>query len=272
MPELPEVETIRRDLLREIRGTVFEEIMILDARVIRGIAPDEFVRQLVGRKIRDIGRRGKAILFDLGNACLIVQPMMTGQLVVHLTSSTPGVEEARIVFRLSKNKTLVYNDQRLFGRLALVGKPDEHSYVRSLGPEPLSAEFTTEILRAQLRQRRSAVKVVLMDGKCVAGIGNIYASEILFSARISPKRRASALKTTEVERLWLAIRGILADAVRLRGTSMRNYRDGRGVEGKYLKIIKVYGREGGPCRNCGSLIKRIVQSQRSTFYCSKCQT
>ncbi len=272
MPELPEVETIRRDLQQDIKGLTFLEVRVLDARVVRDLAPAEFTRRLAGRKVRGVHRRGKALLIDLGEGFLVVQPMMTGQLIVSPTSDGAALgKAARVVFRLSKNRTLVYNDQRLFGRLTVVSRPEDSGHVRALGPEPLDEDFTVDVLRRQMGGRRTAVKAVLLDGKCVAGIGNIYASEILFCAGISPLRKASELSAGESARLWRAMRRVLAEAVRLRGTSMRNYRDGRGGEGKYFNSVRVYGRDGEPCRACGSALRRIVQAQRSTFYCVKCQ-
>lgn len=271
MPELPEVETIRRDLDRSVRGLTILKVQVNDSRVIR---QDEagFRRRVEGRTIRAVSRRGKAVIMDLGEGCLIVQPMMTGQLIAHPAGKVvPRLKETHLVFTLSKGISLVYNDQRLFGRLEAVDTPHAHAHVRGLGPEPLEADFTVEVLARALHGRRRAVKVVLLDSKVVAGIGNIYASEILFRAGIRPARKAASLTRRRVARLHQAVRDVLNEAVRMRGTSMRNYRDGEGREGKYVKIIKVYGREGQPCRVCGAPVRRIVQAQRSTFFCGTCQ-
>ncbi|NTV29953.1 MAG: bifunctional DNA-formamidopyrimidine glycosylase/DNA-(apurinic or apyrimidinic site) lyase, partial [Candidatus Omnitrophica bacterium] len=244
MPELPEVETISRDLDSEIRGLSIREVEVLDARVVRGISDKEFSRRLAGRKVSGVSRRGKALLIDLGGLFLLVQPMMTGQLIVSNGPESKALARAtRVVFRLSKGRTLVYNDQRLFGRLTVVAQPDESEHVRSLGPEPLEPDFTADVLKARLKGKNAPVKVVLLDGKCVAGIGNIYASEILFCAGIHPARKAAELGAAELNRLWKATREVLAEAVRLRGTSMRDYRDGHGRKGGYLEVVRVYGRD-----------------------------
>jgi formamidopyrimidine-DNA glycosylase len=148
---------------------------------------------------------------------------------------------------------------------------EDIGYLKAIGPEPLEPGFTPEVLASQLRRRNVAIKTLLLDHKVVAGIGNIYASEILFRAGLSPKRKAKNLKRQEIVRLHQAIRAVLKEAVRMRGTSMRNYRDGHGMPGRYLRVVRVYGRDGQPCFECGKPVKRIVQAQRSTYFCSQCQ-
>jgi formamidopyrimidine-DNA glycosylase len=272
MPELPEVETIRRDLLRTIKGLSFQNVRIVDRRVVRAIASSVFVKRLTGRSILDVQRRGKALLLQLGGLWLVVQPMMTGQLV----AIPPGrdfqlTKDAKVIFTLSKGWRLIYNDQRLFGRLHLVKDPFDLAYVRELGPEPLDAAFISDQFSRRLENRKTAIKTLLLNSKFIAGIGNIYAAEALFLAGIDPRRKAQRLKSAEVKRLHQAIRDVLSQAVELRGTSIRNYRDGQGEEGKYRQLIQVYGREGEPCRVCREPVRRIVQAQRSTFFCRKCQ-
>jgi formamidopyrimidine-DNA glycosylase len=272
MPELPEVETICRDLLRLVRGLVFEDVRIIDRRVIRGGSGAFFHRSLVGRKIVDVRRRGKAVVLDLGGLCLVVQPMMTGQLVAR---SGPAedvlLKETKIVFLLSKRRQLLYNDQRLFGRLQIVAREEDLDYIRQLGPDPLDKNFTVEVLAERLRQRRPAIKTVLMDGRCIAGIGNIYASEILFRCGIDPCQSAMRLSMPQMMRLHKAVLEVLCEAVAMGGTTVRNYRSGDGQSGQFQNVVRVYGRDGQPCQVCGREIVRIVQSQRSTFYCSHCQ-
>jgi len=232
----------------------------------------EFVKRLVGRTVRSVQRRGKALLLDLDGVWLVVQPMMTGQVVyVPPGRKVPVAKETKAVFELSKGGTLLYNDQRLFGRLMVVGTPDEVGYLKALGPEPLEPGFTLEVLAKQLCKRNIVIKTLLLDHKVVAGIGNIYASEILFRAGLSPRRKAQGLKKLQITRLHQAIRAVLNEAVRMRGTSMRNYRDGHGMPGRYLSVVRVYGRDGQPCLICGKPVKRIVQGQRSTFFCPNCQ-
>jgi formamidopyrimidine-DNA glycosylase len=198
--------------------------------------------------------------------------MMTGQVVyVPPGRKARVVKETKAVFGLSKGGTLLYNDQRLFGRLMVVSRLEESSYLKVIGPEPLEKGFTPEVLAGQLRGRKVAIKTLLLDHKVVAGIGNIYASEILFRSGISPRKKAKSLRTGETARLHQAIKDVLKEAVRMRGTSMRNYRDGRGMPGRYLRVVKVYGRDGQPCFVCGEPVKRTVQAQRSTYYCKTCQ-
>ncbi|MBF0388327.1 MAG: bifunctional DNA-formamidopyrimidine glycosylase/DNA-(apurinic or apyrimidinic site) lyase [Candidatus Omnitrophica bacterium] len=271
MPELPEVETIRRDLDLSVKGLVIREVIIKDPRVIRQ-DPKTFLSALCGRAIVSVQRRGKALILELNGGFLVVQPMMTGQLVALAPGSKAAAgRDARVVFVLSKNQTLVYNDQRLFGRLEVVGALNEHAHIRALGPEPLEKGFSAGYLAAALAQKRTAVKPLLMDHRLVAGIGNIYAAEALFLAGILPDRRANSLQASEVKALYRAIRAVLARAVKARGTSVRNYRDGEGREGGFQKALKVYGRAGQPCLQCGAVIQKSVQSQRSTFFCGKCQ-
>jgi formamidopyrimidine-DNA glycosylase len=198
--------------------------------------------------------------------------MMTGQLVaVPPDRAQQPTKDAKVIFTLSKGWSLVYNDQRLFGRLQIVRDPSELAYVRELGPEPLAVEFSIDEFRARLRNRKTSIKTLLLNSKFIAGIGNIYAAEALFLAGIDPRRKAHRINGVEAGRLHRSIIAVLTEAIELRGTSVRNYRDGSGKEGRYLTVIKVYGREGEPCRSCGAPVKRIVQAQRSTFFCSKCQ-
>ena len=272
MPELPEVETICRGLLRAVKGRMFEKVQVIDPRVIRGVSGAVFQRKLPGRRIVDITRRGKALIFDLQGLYLMVQPMMTGQVIaVPETQEVPLAKETKIVFGLSGQWRVFYNDQRLFGRLQILTDPGESAYIRDLGPEPLESGFTADILAARLKNRTLPVKTALMDGKCVAGIGNIYAAEILFRAGIDPRRSAGVLKPREIVRIHRAVRDVLGAAVAMGGTTVRNYRGGDGQEGKYQSVVQVYGRDGQPCRTCGRSIHRIIQSHRSTFYCPACQ-
>jgi formamidopyrimidine-DNA glycosylase len=270
MPELPEVETIRRDLQKTITGLSVQKVVVYDKRVIRQDVR-EFIRRVEGQVVVSVSRRGKALVINLDEGHLAVQPMMTGQLIV-LKGDRPAIaKETRVVFILSKQKTLVYNDQRLFGRLMWVRSLSDHRHVSRLGPEPLLKEFSLSGFLKALGSRRTVIKTLLLDQHLTAGIGNIYASEILFEAHVSPGKRGCDLSPDEVQRIHAAIRKVLKQAVRMRGTSVRNYRDGSGEEGKYQRIIRVYGRDQEPCPRCRTLIRRTVQAQRSTFFCPQCQ-
>lgn len=292
MPELPEVETVKRDLIPCLLGQRIDAVRIVDARVIRGITPKKFVQQLKGKTFQDISRRGKAIVcqFDDGQH-LIVQLMMTGQLVIDLSSAKPSVrfltpvsngrksdmtkekvnKETKVIFELSNGTYLNYNDQRLFGRLSLIAKLEDFKHFAILGPEPFDASFNPQFIKDSLKRRSVAVKSALMDHTFVAGIGNIYASEILFRSRIDPRRKANRIKSVEIESMHRMTLEVLDEAIRFRGSSMRNYRDGQGQKGGFSQRIKVYAREDEPCVNCGKSIIKIVQSGRSTFFCKNCQ-
>lgn len=267
MPELPEVETIRRDLESGISNHIIHQINIIDARVLRQDKAD-FKRRLKGRKIVAIKRRGKALMLELDSAdILVIAVMMTGQLVIGGNKNP----HSRLEFDLSDNKKLFYNDQRVFGQLRVVRHIDEIKYFRILGPEPFDKVFNEDYMAAYLAKTKRPVKNVLLDHTFVAGIGNIYSCEILFRSHISPRRTGDQIKKKEIAVLREQIITVLKEAIALRGSSMRNYVGGDGQKGQFNKSIEVYAREGLPCVRCISSITRIIQAGRSTFYCMKCQ-
>lgn len=284
MPELPEVETIVRDLRKKICGQSFCKINIHDGRVIRDrrersersersqrsqASESEFCRKLKGQQIIQISRRGKAIIIEFKKNFLIVQLMMTGQLIYSATE-TIG-RDTKVTFQLSNGASLHYNDYRTFGRLQVVRSLDEIPYFKALGPEPLEKDFTIPWLKQELKRRKMPIKPLLLNHTFVAGIGNIYASEILFASGIDPRRSAVSLREKEVSLLHEATRAVLQEAIRFRGTSMNTYRDAKGEKGKFMNRIKVYGRENEQCDSCRSAVIKEVQSGRSTFYCPQCQ-
>ena len=272
MPELPEVETVKRDLAKSVLGQRIDAVRILDARVIRDIAPDQFKSRLKGRTIQDISRRGKAIICSLDQGYyLIVQLMMTGQLVYLKALPDVLLKETKVIFTLSNGSHLIYNDQRLFGRLSLIQNLNDFKHFSLLGPEPFDQTFNPGYIRETFKRKSVAVKSVLLDHTFVAGIGNIYASEILFRSQVDPRRRALSLKMAEINRLHQITIEVLNEAIKWRGSSMRNYRDGQGQKGRFNERIKVYAREDEPCEACKKPITRIVQGGRSTFFCKKCQ-
>lgn len=266
MPELPEVETIRRDLVKSIQGQRIVSVVVNDARVLRQPAKD-FVNRLKGQKIEAVIRRGKALIFELeSREFLVVQVMMTGQLVVNGTMD----KHSHIVFNLDKDQ-LLYNDQRVFGQLRVVKDLKEIKHFTILGPEPFDNAFNADYVGVYLNKTSRPIKSVLLDHIFVAGIGNIYASEILFQSKISPERLGRQIKKTEIPILLAKTREVLNHAIKLRGSSMRNYRDGAGQKGNFNKVIQVYARTNAPCNVCKAPIIRLVQAGRSTFYCKKCQ-
>ncbi|HRZ39405.1 MAG TPA: DNA-formamidopyrimidine glycosylase [Candidatus Omnitrophota bacterium] len=271
MPELPEVETICRDLNAAILGRRIKGVEVRDRRVIRSATPDILKKTLVGNSFKKITRRGKALIFELarGPYMLVIQPMMTGQLVISAENLEP--KTCRIVLDLEDGQRLYYNDQRVFGRWQIIRDTAEVKYLRVLGPEPLADGFTAEVLSERISGSQRPIKPLLLDHAFIAGIGNIYASEILFKARIDPRRPARSLRPEEIRRLWEAVKSVLKQAVRLRGSSVNTYVDGRGRKGRFLEKIRVYQKEGDLCPDCGEIIRKTVQAQRSTFFCSNCQ-
>ncbi len=268
MPELPEVETIKRDLIKCLLGKTIKSVFVNDTMVVRQPDPKLFVKRLIGKTIVDIRRRGKAVIFELNNGdFLVVQLIMTGQLIYGKKLKT-----SRVIFELSDNKYLNYNDQRRFGRLSAVGDLNQIKFFQTLGIEPLSREFHYDWLYRELSKRKTPIKSLLMNQNFVAGIGNIYASEILFRCGINPKRPARTLKPKEIRLLHTTTVEVLNEAIRLRGSSVNTYRDVNGQKGRFLNRIRVYGKENEECAICKTPITRIVLSGRSTFFCKRCQS
>ncbi len=273
MPELPEVETICRDLNKTVLLKTITGVKVNDPYIIKGLTAQAFTRQLIQAQVVAIYRRGKALVLSLSNNLhWVVQPMMTGQLVYFYPKESPRiVKETRLVINLSDKGVLIYNDQRRFGHLRLVKDVLSINYFKIIGPEPLTDSFHAGYLASALLKTKRPIKNVLLDHTVVAGIGNIYASEILFKSGINPERPADAIQPREIRLLYRHTVGILNKAIELRGSSMRNYRDGRGQKGEFNKVIQVYARAGEPCLKCEQPIKRIFQSGRSSFFCPMCQ-
>lgn len=271
MPELPEVETIVRDLV-VLKGQRFENITIYDDRVL--VDRKQFARDLTNKTVKSVSRRGKAIVIELKESgFLIVHLKMTGQMILAHTDLRQSLKgnDTKVVFKLSNGKYLNYNDQRTFGKLAWVNSIEDFPFLKKLGPEPLSEEFSISLLSEKLKGKKAPIKTVLLNQECIAGIGNIYASEILFDARIRPEKSAGDLALNTIKRLHQSTQDILNKAINARGTSMRNYLDSKGEKGKFNALIQVYGRDNEPCFQCRSPIVKVVQAGRSTFYCEKCQ-
>ncbi|MDO8612241.1 MAG: bifunctional DNA-formamidopyrimidine glycosylase/DNA-(apurinic or apyrimidinic site) lyase [Dehalococcoidia bacterium] len=271
MPELPEVETIRRDLTSRIVGrTIVEAWVSPDApKLVQGEAADSFRRRLAGRRIEELDRRGKYLLIRLGGVTWIVHLRMTGGLI-HSRGGC-GAEERflRARFRLDDGSHLCYVDVRKLGTMWLV--EDESEVVGKLGPEPLGEAFGPRELHRLLARRSAPVKAVLLDQATIAGIGNIYADEALFEAGIRPAKPAKALSRRAAERLHRAVRKVLVEALEDRGSSFRDYVDAEGEQGMHQLRVKVFRRTGEPCYVCGTAIKRVRVGGRSTHYCPKCQ-
>lgn len=273
MPELPEVETVARGLHERIVGEVIAGVEVSWPRSIASHTVDALAEGLVGQAIVGVGRRGKYIVLRLsGHGCLLVHLRMTGRLIVEESGEPVDPElprHTRVLWRFVSGRRLRFWDIRKFGRVHWVAAPEEA--LAALGPEPLDAAFTADALGDMLRSRRRQIKPLLLDQHFLAGLGNIYVDEALWEARIHPARRADTLNTGKVRRLHAAIVGVLRDAVRGRGTTLRDYRGADNRPGEYQGTLAVYGREGQPCRRCGHPIERAIVGGRGTRLCPACQ-
>jgi formamidopyrimidine-DNA glycosylase len=283
MPELPEVETIARQLRGLVVGRTVSGFRSEWHRLTEPEPAELFGARLAGRRITGVRRRGKFVVLDLeGGDALIVSLRMTGQLLFHARDAEPHPHRrARIAF--ADGTALEFADTRKFGRMAIVEghtlDGDEHRrrrvgepLHRYLGVEPLSRRFTVRWLRDLFQRRaRAAIKPLLLDQTAIAGVGNIYAIEALWRSRVHPLRPAGSLRTDEIERLHEALRWVLRKGIRFGGASRRDYRDARGEEGRMQREFQVYGRAGEPCPRCGAEIVRTVVGGRSTFHCPRCQ-
>ncbi len=285
MPELPEVETIRRDLARVLRGQRVVSFAVKRPKLLRN-PRRAFSRYLVGSTITNVERRGKQLIFKLNSGySLLIHLKMTGQLVWKSSRGKisagghpiAGVAQVPnrytyIVISLGDKSNLYFNDVRQFGYFHLVPTNELAQVFRKLSPEPLSRSFTFSWLDMAFKRRgRTTVKAAILDQGIAAGIGNIYADESLFVARIKPSRRVSSLSEKERQALWRAIRGVLRRAVQARGTSFNSYRDGLGRQGTYWARRLAYGRAGQACVRCRHVLQRSRVAGRGTTHCDICQ-
>jgi formamidopyrimidine-DNA glycosylase len=276
MPELPEVESLRRILSRSAVGRTIVGARIGTLPLRRRVVPD-FGAQVAGRTIERISRRAKYLMFELsGDAIILAHLGMSGS-ITHRHGNFDArefdVKHDHLEFALDDATRLVYNDPRRFGMVRLITRDDLAAIdeLKGIGPEPLSADFNADYLTAQARGKKVAIKNLIMDQKIVAGVGNIYASEILFHAGVRPTRRAGRVKRGEIDLIVEFTPKILRAAIGSGGTTFRSYRDSRGKPGAFSKRLMVYGREGEPCYVCGTPIRNVVVGQRASFYCPKCQ-
>lgn len=274
MPELPEVETVVRSLEQRLAGLTITAVDILMPKVIRHPKPEIFEEQIVGKQLSNrLGRRGKYLLLHLsGGLTLVVHLRMTGRLV-YCDAELPLEKHTHVVFHLDNGKQLRFTDIRQFGRLQLVptAEVSEMAGIKEMGPEPLDEAFSREFLKKEFRRRRTRVKPLLLDQCFIAGLGNIYADEALFRAKVHPERLAADLSAREVAGLHKSIVEVISGGIEHRGTTFRDYVDGEGRSGSYQHYLKVYNREGLPCANCGKPIERIKVAGRSSYYCPQCQ-
>jgi formamidopyrimidine-DNA glycosylase len=271
VPELPEVETVRRQLAPSVEGRVLERLEVLDARWCRPLAPAELAAAVEGRRVSRLGRRGKYLIASFeGDTHLLMHLRMTGTL---LYDADPGLAHTRVRFELDDGHRLTWIDPRRFGtgELAVGSEAMEEFLAIRLGLEPFSAQFTVQQLREQARGRRAPVKAFLLDQRRVAGVGNIYADEALFRARIHPLRPAGRLNGAQLARLHEGIVASLRAGVAANGASIDDFRHPDGARGSFQDEFLVHRRAGDPCPRCGTPITKIVAAGRGTYVCPRCQ-
>ncbi|MEW6101585.1 MAG: DNA-formamidopyrimidine glycosylase [Candidatus Omnitrophota bacterium] len=265
MPELPEVETIKRELERAILGKKILEVCVHHPTVIREPAVEKFKKGLEGAAFIKVLRKAKVLILELSNGkSLVVHLKMTGQLIY------PGnAKKSRVTFKLSDGKALDFNDQRLFAELRLLDDWSKLKFIQGLGPEPFDIQLGQ--FKQMLDKKKTKIKPLLMDQTFISGVGNLYAAEALFRAKIHPEKPASSLSGKEKEALFKEIRQTLEEAIKYKGSSVDQYVQLSGAPGDYVKYHKVYGREGKPCFKCQTPIKRTSVAGRGTYFCPKCQ-
>ena len=270
MPELPEVETTRRGIEPHLNGQVVRQLVVRQPR-LRWPIPDDLGSLIQNRPVESVVRRAKYLLIGFANGTVILHLGMSGSLRI-IDADEPAMVHDHVDFVLANGRALRYTDPRRFGCVLWQdADADTHGLLASLGPEPLSDEFTGDTLYRRSRGRKAPVKTFIMDNKVVVGVGNIYANEALFRARINPKIAAGRIGLSRYKRLVLAVKEILAGAIEAGGSSLRDFVNSDGKPGYFQQQYWVYGRTGQPCRQCGATIVQIKQAQRSSFYCSKCQ-
>lgn len=313
MPELPEVETIRRDLAAVLSGQTISAIHIFSPKTVQPSAAF-FKKSLVGRRVAKVERRGKLLIFALADSgrlsvqstksqlaqtvkskteskFLLIHLKMTGQLIYrdgkqeivggHSANAASFPEavggelpnkHTRVIIDFASGSRLFFNDLRKFGYLKIVDRTELEKILKNnYGPEPLTSEFSLAVFQAALKNKKTKIKVFLLDQKRIAGLGNIYVDESLFAAKIRPERLAGSLKAAESKKLWQAINQVIKLAIKHRGTTFNNYRDSSGRKGNYSRFLQVYGRRGEACPVCGRPLTRIKVAGRGTHYCPHCQ-
>lgn len=293
MPELPEVQTIVDDLQKKVVGRRIIGVWCDTPKLIKSPEAEEFEKQIKGSKIESVSRHGKNILIYLsGGNLLLIHQKLTGHLLVGKWKITkvsgvrcqvssliegpltePVNDFIHLIFYLDNGEELALSDLRKFAKVILGPREEIEKLpdLAKIGPDPLEKNFNFEKFADLIGARKQKIKQVLMNQEIIAGIGNIYSDEILWSAKIHPFRLASKLIKEELKRIYEATREILAEAVKLRGTSTSDYRDTSGERGKYAEVIRAYRREGGPCLRCGTPIKRVKMGGRSAHFCPECQ-
>lgn len=292
MPELPEVETVRRDLEEKLPGKKIKKVEVRKEKMIKEMSPQQFKKEVADKKVKRLLRIGKIVTIELeGGKYLLIHLKMTGQLIYQNnkemlagghSEEEETLEEAvggelpnkytHVIFEFQDGGSLYFNDLRQFGYVKLVDKEELEEIKGEHGVDALSEGFDAEYLASVLKKRKTEIKKILMDQKVVSGIGNVYADEALFDAGVRPDRSASNISDQEVERIVASVKKILKRAIDFRGTTFNNYTDGRGEKGEFSAKLQVYGREEGEkCYKCGGTIRAIKINNRGTKYCEECQ-
>ena len=287
MPELPEVEVVKRSLEKKIKNMVFKKVTIRDGNLRYKVYKKE-ISKIIGLRINKVTRRSKFLIFHLNNYSLLLFHLgMTGKFFFtntkqrkFKTSFYYNINEYdkkhdRIIFLLNKKQKLIYNDVRKFGFIKLININDfkNNLHIRKLGPEPLEKNYNFEYFKKFVFMKKRNIKNIMMDQKFISGLGNIYVNEILFYSGIKPTRAVNNLKNFEIHKIVKFTKKILIEAIKLGGSSIKDFSSENGKKGKFQQHFKVYNKKGGVCSNtdCKSLIKKIVISNRATFYCPQCQ-
>ncbi|HET7627824.1 MAG TPA: DNA-formamidopyrimidine glycosylase [Bacillales bacterium] len=273
MPELPEVETVRKTLAGLIVGKTVEDVQVLWPKIVK--KPDDvevFRLELIGRTVQATARRGKFLKLIFDDLVLVSHLRMEGRYLL-CEQADPVDKHTHVIFKFTDGSELRYRDVRKFGTMHLFPKGTEEFSLplNQLGPEPLGRAFTSRYLQDRLSRTKRNIKAVILDQTVVVGVGNIYADESLFRAKVHPERRADSLSAAEVKRLHRAIREILREAVSQGGSTIRSYVNSQGDMGMFQQSLFVYARRGEPCLQCGTLIEKQVVAGRGTHYCRRCQ-
>ncbi|MEI4829570.1 DNA-formamidopyrimidine glycosylase [Bacillus sp. FJAT-53711] len=273
MPELPEVENVRRTLEKLVKGKTIEEVIVTYPKLVK--EPDDaelFKEMLRGETIEEVGRRGKFLLIYVTRYVIVSHLRMEGKYMLH-EANDPVDKHTHVRFRFTDGTELRYKDVRKFGTMHLFEKGTELTIIplADLGPEPFSDELTPGYLRERMQKTARKVKVVLLDQRIVVGLGNIYVDEVLFRSRIHPEREASSLTNEEFETLYKEIVATLTEAVERGGSTIRTYMNSQGQIGSFQERFYVYGKKGEPCVTCGTALEKTVVGGRGTHYCPVCQ-
>ena len=288
MPELPEVEVVKRSLTNNIQNLIIKNVKINNAKLRYRVNKNE-ITKIVGSRLKKIKRRSKFLLFFFNNKIvMLVQLGMTGKFFFvnnedkkYKTSFYYDINEKKdkkhdhVIFYLEKKKKLIYNDVRKFGFIKILNSNtfNENSHLSRLGPEPLKKDFDYIYFKEFLKGRKRSIKSILMDQKFVSGLGNIYVNEILFSSKVKPDRKVKMLKNYEIKKIIHFTKKILRHSIKSGGSSIKDFSSNNGKKGSFQQHFQVYGRKGNNCSNinCNSRINKMVISNRATFYCPKCQ-